>query len=161
MQLIDLALEGALHHPLAQPLDAEHLGYHQTSSVVTAPHFPYLSTQSPTSGRFRKRIAKYVKRLVSSQKRRFTRGLRENWLLLGLGGVNPTVVSLAAISVSEKVLHWISVYRSKPTGFDVHFLTLFQWVFEAIRGAGRKTNVLRQAEGADGGWWRDFPRRSG
>ena len=41
-------------------------------------------------------------------------------------GVEQAVVSPAATWVSEKVFHWISAYRSNPTGFDVHVLTLFQ-----------------------------------
>ena len=43
-----------------------------------------------------------------------------------LVGVEPTVVSPAAISVSENILHGISVYRSNPTRFYVHVFPLFQ-----------------------------------
>ena len=41
-----------------------------------------------------------------------------------LPGVAPTVMSPAAISVSEKVRYWISVYQNNPTRFDVHILAL-------------------------------------
>jgi len=47
VQLVDLALKGARHHSLAQPFDAVHLRFHQTSPVVanralsdTAPQAP-------------------------------------------------------------------------------------------------------------------------
>ena len=50
MQFVDLALEGSGHDPLAQSFDAVHLGLHQAASVVTAPHFPYPSAQTPACG---------------------------------------------------------------------------------------------------------------
>jgi hypothetical protein len=37
MQLHDLTLERARHDPLAQALEAMHLGLHQAAPVVTAP----------------------------------------------------------------------------------------------------------------------------
>ena len=35
-----LTLERASHHTLGQPLEAVHLGFHQTASVVAAPLLP-------------------------------------------------------------------------------------------------------------------------
>ena len=46
MQLIDLALKGSGHDPLAQSFDAVHLALHQVSPVIATPHFPYPSTQT-------------------------------------------------------------------------------------------------------------------
>ena len=48
MQLINLALKGTGHHPLAQTFDAVHLGFHQASAVVANPAFPDTAAQTPT-----------------------------------------------------------------------------------------------------------------
>ena len=45
MQLCHLTLERARHHPLAQALEAMHLGLHQTPAVVAAPLLPDKPTQ--------------------------------------------------------------------------------------------------------------------
>lgn len=39
MPLIDLTLEGSGHDPLAQSLEAAHIGLRQAASVVTVPDF--------------------------------------------------------------------------------------------------------------------------
>lgn len=45
MQFCDLALKRSRHHPLAQALEAMHLGFHQASSVITAPLLPDTAPQ--------------------------------------------------------------------------------------------------------------------
>lgn len=47
MQLIHLAFKGSGHGALAQSFDAVLLGLHEASPVITIPHFPYPSTQTP------------------------------------------------------------------------------------------------------------------
>ena len=47
VQLVDLSLKSARHHSLAQPFDAVHLGFHQTSPVVANPAFPKLCHRCP------------------------------------------------------------------------------------------------------------------
>ncbi len=49
MQLCDLTLKRARHHPLSQAFEAVHLGLHQTALVVTAPFLPNPATQ-PLAG---------------------------------------------------------------------------------------------------------------
>ena len=61
MQLVHLALKGARHHSLTQPLDAVHLGFHQASPVIANPSFPDISPQPSACGDryipMRKRLA--------------------------------------------------------------------------------------------------------
>lgn len=58
VQLVDLPLKRARHHPLAQPLNAVHLGLHQAAPVVTAPALPEFSTEAPACGNRRIAVRK-------------------------------------------------------------------------------------------------------
>lgn len=40
LELRDLPIEVTGHHPLTQPLEAAHLGFHQAAAVVAAPFLP-------------------------------------------------------------------------------------------------------------------------
>ena len=58
MQLVRLAFKRSGNDPIAQSFDAVHLGLHQAAPVITTPHFPYPSAQTPACGDSRIAIRK-------------------------------------------------------------------------------------------------------
>ena len=81
MQFVDLALEGSGHDPLAQSFDAVHLGLHQAASVVTAPHFPYPSAQTPACGDSRIAVHKGIAFAYSCVLFRGNEGMAPLWMV--------------------------------------------------------------------------------